>query len=58
MTTNPGALLVLIQDALGLTQQELGDLIGRSKRTIQRWQSMGTRLLARDSCPGYLSRPP
>jgi phage terminase Nu1 subunit (DNA packaging protein) len=45
MPTDPAALLVHIQLALGLSQQELGALIGRTKRTIQRWQGNGTPML-------------
>jgi transcriptional regulator with XRE-family HTH domain len=35
------ALLVRCPMALGLTQEELGELLGRTKRTIQRWQTSG-----------------
>ncbi len=41
MSAGSGALLTHSQLALGLTQQELGDLLGRNKRTIQRWQDSG-----------------
>jgi hypothetical protein len=41
MSAGSGALLIHCQLALGLTQQELGDLLGRNKRTIQRWQDSG-----------------
>jgi transcriptional regulator with XRE-family HTH domain len=44
-SSDSAALLVRIQVALGLTQEELGELIGHSKRTIQRWQSRGTTML-------------
>src|SRR5580692_9455687 len=40
-----GALLTHCQMALGLTQQELADLLGCTKRTIQRWEDRGTTLL-------------
>ncbi len=45
MPMDPAALLVHIQLALGLSQQGLGALIGRTKRTIQRWQGSGTAML-------------
>jgi transcriptional regulator with XRE-family HTH domain len=38
-------LLIHCQMALGLTQQELADLLGCTKRTIQRWQDKGGSLL-------------
>jgi hypothetical protein len=41
MPSNSGVLLVLCQQALRLTQQELGELLGCTKRTIQRWQDRG-----------------
>jgi transcriptional regulator with XRE-family HTH domain len=41
MTMGSGPLLVHCQMALGLTQQELGELLGKTKRTIQRWQESG-----------------
>lgn len=41
-----GALLVHCQLALGLTQQELANLLGRNKRTIQRWQESGFEPIA------------
>jgi transcriptional regulator with XRE-family HTH domain len=41
MPTNSGALLVHCQLALGLSQEELGDLLGMTRRTIQRWQARG-----------------
>ncbi len=31
--------------ALALSQQQFGDIIGRTKRTIQRWEERGTSLL-------------
>jgi transcriptional regulator with XRE-family HTH domain len=37
-------LLVLALDALGITQGQLGDLLGVSRRTISRWTSGGTVL--------------
>jgi hypothetical protein len=37
-------LLTLAQQALGLTQEELGELVGVSRRTVSRWLSDGTVL--------------
>jgi len=39
------ALLVHCQIALGLSQKELGALLGRDRRTIQRWQKGGSDLM-------------
>jgi transcriptional regulator with XRE-family HTH domain len=41
MPPNSKALLIECQFALGLSQQELGDLLGINRRTIQRWQESG-----------------
>jgi transcriptional regulator with XRE-family HTH domain len=41
MPSESAALLVHCQVALGLTQEELAHLLGRNKRTIQRWQESG-----------------
>jgi len=57
MPTNPAALLVHVQFALGLSQQGLGALIGRTKRTIQRWQGHGTPMLDEEQA-GILARAP
>jgi transcriptional regulator with XRE-family HTH domain len=46
MPADSAALLVHCQLALGLTQQELGDLLGRDRRTIQRWQESGFEPMA------------
>ena len=46
MPADAVALLVHCQIALGLTQEELGELLGRNKRTIQRWQASGFELMA------------
>jgi transcriptional regulator with XRE-family HTH domain len=46
MPTESAALLVHCQIALGLTQKELGELLGRNRRTIQRWQESGFVLMA------------
>jgi transcriptional regulator with XRE-family HTH domain len=37
-------LLTLAQQAMGLTQEELGELLGVSRRSISRWVSEGTDL--------------
>jgi transcriptional regulator with XRE-family HTH domain len=41
MPTSSDVLIVQCQLALGLTQKELGHLLGRDRRTIQRWQKNG-----------------
>jgi len=41
MTTNSALLITQCQIALGLTQKQLGDVVGRDRRTIQRWQARG-----------------
>jgi transcriptional regulator with XRE-family HTH domain len=46
MASIDGALLTHCQMALGLTQGELADLLGCTKRTIQRWEDRGASLLA------------
>lgn len=46
MPADAAALLVHCQMALSLTQEELGELLGRNKRTIQRWQESGFELTA------------
>ena len=46
MPAESAALLVHCQMALGLTQDQLGDLLGRKRRTIQRWQESGFELTA------------
>jgi hypothetical protein len=48
MPSDSAALLVHIQIALGLSQKELGALVGRTKRTIQRWQDSGVVTLDED----------
>ncbi len=45
MPEDPGTLFVECQMALQLTQEELGKLVGRTKRTMQRWQDKGSSLL-------------
>jgi transcriptional regulator with XRE-family HTH domain len=46
MPADSAGLLVHCQMALGMTQEELGDLLGRTKRTIQRWQESGFEPMA------------
>jgi transcriptional regulator with XRE-family HTH domain len=41
MPADSAALLIHCQIALGLSQEELGELLDRTKRTIQRWQDSG-----------------
>jgi transcriptional regulator with XRE-family HTH domain len=44
MAIDSGKMLTQCQFALHLTQEELADLIGVSKRTIQRWQDRGCNI--------------
>lgn len=44
MPMKPSSLLIHCQMALGLSQEKLGELLGKTKRTIQRWQESGFRL--------------
>jgi transcriptional regulator with XRE-family HTH domain len=46
MPSDSAALLIHCQVALGLTQEELGDLLGKNRRTIQRWQDSGFEPMA------------
>jgi len=41
MPDDSAILMVLCQRALGITQQEMADLLGKDRRTIQRWQDKG-----------------
>jgi transcriptional regulator with XRE-family HTH domain len=41
-----GSLLIECRMALNLTQQQFGDIIARTKRSIQRYEERGTTLLA------------
>lgn len=43
-----GELLTEIQHALGISQKELGAIMGRDRRTIQRWQVKGTVIFRPD----------
>lgn len=45
-TMRVNELLIRVQQALGVSQRELGNLIGASRRSIIRWQQRGTILLA------------
>jgi transcriptional regulator with XRE-family HTH domain len=45
MASIDSALLVHCQMALGFTQQQLADLLGCTKRTVQRWEDKGATLL-------------
>src|SRR5271154_5300149 len=45
MASIDAALLVHCQMALGFTQQHLADLLGCTKRTVQRWEDRGGILL-------------
>src|SRR5215472_10844576 len=38
-------LFIECRMALGLTQREFGDLLGRTKRTVQRWEDHGAILI-------------
>ena len=40
-----GNLLIECRMALDLTQEAFGDILGRTKRTVQRWEDRGTMLL-------------
>ncbi|MDP9002663.1 MAG: hypothetical protein M3O46_21445 [Myxococcota bacterium] len=40
-----GSLIIDCRMALRLTQQQFGDLFGRTKRTVQRWEQAGVSLL-------------
>jgi transcriptional regulator with XRE-family HTH domain len=41
MPDDSAALLIHCQLALRLSQEELGELVGKNRRTIQRWQESG-----------------
>jgi hypothetical protein len=58
MADPSNTLLTECQLALGITQEDLGNIVGRTKRTVQRWQQRGATLLpseaealARALCP-------
>jgi DNA-binding XRE family transcriptional regulator len=41
-------LMIECRMALGLTQEQMGKLVGCTKRTIQRWEDRGALLVARE----------
>jgi transcriptional regulator with XRE-family HTH domain len=41
MPDDSAALLIHCQLALGLSQEQLAELVGKNRRTIQRWQDSG-----------------
>jgi transcriptional regulator with XRE-family HTH domain len=45
MPTDSATLIIRCRDALGLSQKEFGALVGRDRRTIQRWEERGCMLL-------------
>jgi len=45
MPSDSAKLMTLCQLALGMTQKEMGDLLGKDRRTIQRWQARGCHLM-------------
>jgi len=45
MATDSATLIIQCQIALQITQKQLGDLVGRDRRTIQRWQDRGCIML-------------
>jgi hypothetical protein len=49
MSTNVALLMVQCQIALGLTQKAMGELLGKDRRTIQRWQDRGCTLMPDDA---------
>jgi len=45
MAMDSATLLTHVQIALHMTQREMGALVGRDRRTIQRWQDRGCTLM-------------
>lgn len=45
MASPSSTLVVQSRMALGLSQREFGDLVGRSERTIQRWEDRGVAFI-------------
>ena len=45
MTGASDSLLIQCRMAMGLTQQEFGEIVGLTKRTIQRWEERGASLI-------------
>ena len=46
MASDSKTLVIQCRIALGLSQREFGNLVGRSERTIQRWEDRGVTLIA------------
>ena len=45
MATDSAKLMTQVQFALRMTQRQLGALVGKDRRTVQRWQDRGCTLL-------------
>ena len=45
MANASSSLIVQCRMALGLTQEQFGDMVGKNKRTVQRWEESGTTLI-------------
>jgi transcriptional regulator with XRE-family HTH domain len=45
MVALPSILIIECRTALRLTQERFGDLLGQTKRTVQRWEARGGVLL-------------
>jgi transcriptional regulator with XRE-family HTH domain len=56
MPHDTATLMTLIQISLGISQREMGDLVGVTKRTIQRWQDGGTSMLDEDQATALAER--
>jgi len=48
MAINSALLMTQCQIALGITQRQMGELVGKDRRTIQRWQAHGCLLLLQE----------
>jgi DNA-binding XRE family transcriptional regulator len=46
MSGATNVLMIECRMALGLTQKEMGNLVGKTKRTVQRWEDRGALLIA------------
>jgi hypothetical protein len=49
MSIDDNQLMIECQLALGITQKEMGALLDKDRRTIQRWQDTGCRMLPADA---------
>jgi DNA-binding XRE family transcriptional regulator len=49
MAAASNVLMIECRMALGLTQEQLGNLVGRTKRTVQRWEDRGALLVAEEA---------